>query len=148
MLVTVSASLSTSRWPIVVHGFAFALTSLLSIVLFGHGYFIFMLAAAFLLVHRRLAPDKFQHIQWQEDEVRLVTGTRNYKLSWTGHGRLSFAFIKLEIQGEAGKKALVIWKDQVSDASWRALNMAFSVWQPTILQRQRAAKALPGKTTL
>jgi hypothetical protein len=152
MHVTVSATLSHSRWPYLVHGFALVLTSFLTIALFEHGYFIIMLALAFLLTIRRIAPDPYRHLQWQCSEIRLIPVSENNESSetnkwmWAGHGRQSFAFIKLELQGEAGKKSLVIWKDQVSEASWRALNMAFSVWQPVIIQQLKAAKALPAKT--
>lgn len=146
MPVTVSATLVPSRWPSIVHGFACILTSLFSIALFGHGYFIVLLVSAYLFVLRFYSTEHYQNIQWQGNEIFLNKGSASQKCAWSGYGRQSFAFIKLELKSETGPKSLVIWKDQVSDASWRALNMAFLVWQPAILQRLKTAKALPAKT--
>jgi hypothetical protein len=49
---------------------------------------------------------------------------------WKGHGRLSHAFVQMNLTNEYEETwCLRIWKDSVTDPSWRALNMAFRVNQ-------------------
>lgn len=142
MPVTVSATLTQSHWPRVVHGSALILSGFFAFALFGVSYLIItMLIFTYLLTFPRSAASSVQHIHWQGSEIRLVEEKTTSSLIWTGYGRQSFAFIKLEVQCKTGRRVLVVWKDQVSDASWRALNMAFSVWQPVIMQQLELAKA-------
>jgi hypothetical protein len=54
---------------------------------------------------------------------------------WEGNGRLSHAFVQFDLANDANEVwRLRIWKDSVTEPSWRALNMAYRV-------NQNAAKA-------
>ena len=48
---------------------------------------------------------------------------------WEGSGRISHAFIRFDLTNEEGILKWILWKDMVSEPSWRALNMAFYVHQ-------------------
>lgn len=59
---------------------------------------------------------------------------------WQGQGRLSHAFIRFElVDSNDSKYGLVIWKDSLSDVSWRALNMAFRVIQPSLGEHNQSS---------
>ncbi len=51
-----------------------------------------------------------------------------HRFEWHGEGRSTTYYLKFEITNENDQATdLVIWRDSVSDASWRALNMAYRV---------------------
>jgi len=67
------------------------------------------------------------------DGVQLWSDRGIETFQWQGEGRLSHAFVCLELIREDGQGlTLIVWHDSVSSASWRALNMAFRVLQPTL----------------
>ncbi|MDO7642654.1 MULTISPECIES: protein YgfX [Reinekea] len=71
------------------------------------------------------------------DGVQLSTDTAIERFQWHGEGRLSHAFMQLELSQDDGQRlTLTIWQDSVSAASWRALNMGFRVMQPTLRAAQ------------
>jgi len=78
------------------------------------------------------------------DGVQLSTDTAIERFQWHGEGRLSHAFMQLELSQDDGQRlTLTIWQDSVSAASWRALNMGFRVMQPT-LRAAQDRQHLPG----
>lgn len=63
-------------------------------------------------------------------DVSLWSGDETSEWLWQGKGRCSHAFVQWDLLDEQSQTLkLRIWKDSVSDASWRALNMAFRVNQ-------------------
>ncbi|MFT4675468.1 MAG: hypothetical protein ACI9PX_000809 [Reinekea sp.] len=67
------------------------------------------------------------------DGVQLWTDRAIERYQWHGEGRLSHAFMKLELSRADGQRlTLILWQASVSAASWRALNMGFRVMQPTL----------------
>lgn len=61
------------------------------------------------------------------------TSDEKQEFHWQGEGRISSLFLSFQLHNEAGEKLkLVIWRDSLSDASWRAMNMAFRVAQPSL----------------
>lgn len=64
------------------------------------------------------------------DGVSLWCDDQKSDWQWLGEGRCSHAFIQWNLHDEQGQSfRLRIWKDSVTDASWRALHMAYRVNQ-------------------
>jgi hypothetical protein len=134
MPATVNATLSKSRWPWLVHGLALVLICSLLVQLYGFGGYLLAVLPIVIMIAWPSNDQPYHHIQWQDETLVLKTGTASETLTWTGYGRRSFAFIRLEILDHGKRRQFVVWKDQVTDASWRALNMAFLVWQPALIK--------------
>lgn len=79
------------------------------------------------MVRSDIMPSRFRVVGhevmlWQQDQPKAWR--------WTGEGRLSHAFVEWQLYDEDQLTLdLRIWKDSVSEPSWRALNMAFRVNQ-------------------
>jgi hypothetical protein len=73
----------------------------------------------------------------QPDRIRFNSSTLmcwersvSTQWAWKGEGRLSHAFVQINLMNNEDEGwRLRIWKDSVTDPSWRALNMAFRVNQ-------------------
>lgn len=69
------------------------------------------------------------------DSFVLQNSAHRARWFWRGHCVRSHAFISLTLYSDNGtKNTLRIWRDSVSDAQWRALNMALRVNQNTAQQ--------------
>lgn len=84
-----------------------------------------------------------KRIRLAYDGVQLWTDRAVEVFQWHGEGRLSHAFMQLELSRDDGQRlTLTLWQASVSAGSWRALNMAFRVLQPT-LRAAQGAQACP-----
>jgi hypothetical protein len=98
------------------------------------------------LAHRFWSGEyRAQRIRLTPDDVRLWSDRGVDTFQWQGEGRLSHAFIRFELIRDDGQGlSLVLWRDSVSSASWRALNMAFRVLQPGQVRKTQLGAALGG----
>jgi hypothetical protein len=88
------------------------------------------------------------HTSWlSEYSVNYLTFESDYfalwcndgkkrEFRWQGDGRISSLFLVFQLQNDEGERlTLVVWRDSLTDASWRAMNMAFRVAQPALLKQ-------------
>lgn len=85
----------------------------------------------YVLRHSHCLEPPIRYLRWHGDRVVLYT---DFDLSdpepyqWTGRGRRNSLYIRLELLTETRERRdQTIWRDSVSDASWRALNAAYRV---------------------
>lgn len=79
-----------------------------------------------------------QRTQWHPEHVRMEgadlvfwIADDAYRCRWQGEGRCSHTFIQWAlVDDQAQPLTLRIWKDSVSEPSWRALNMGYRVNRP------------------
>lgn len=83
--------------------------------------------------HHGQSQFKPDHLSCDGNQIVLWIGDDVIRMTWTGEGRLSHAFIQWQlVDGQAQRLVLRIWKDSVTEPSWRALNMGFRVNQPGV----------------
>ncbi|EAR10323.1 protein YgfX [Reinekea blandensis] len=76
-----------------------------------------------------------EYLRFYGEDLTIWQNNAPIVLQWQGHGRRSHAFIQWRLLDTQGQTlTLRIWRDSVSDASWRALNMAFRVALPSARQ--------------
>lgn len=71
-----------------------------------------------------------QLLRWQHDRLSLFDADHQAeRFRWNGLGRRSACYIRLQLETEAGaeRSVLMLWRDSLSDASWRALNAYYRV---------------------
>jgi len=72
-----------------------------------------------------------RYLRWHGERVILYTDpdlTDPEPYQWTGRGRRNLLYIRLELFSETRERHdQMIWRDTVTDASWRALNAAYRV---------------------
>ena len=88
---------------------------------------------------RRLLFEAETLVVWDVDNQR-------HSYEWQGEGRRSsfFVYFQLLSQQEANERLdLIIWRDSVSDSSWRALNMAYLVASHSLRQSADDASSQP-----
>ncbi|MHA7881446.1 MAG: hypothetical protein ACX931_16770 [Saccharospirillum sp.] len=78
---------------------------------------------------------RYTRLSWQGSQLTLYGDEAEDAFTWQGKGRRSPVSIRFDLTGEAGSYRLVIWRDSVSDASWRALQAAFRIQAPALRQR-------------
>ena len=141
MPATVNVSLTKSRWPMGVHCIGWLLFSIVLAQFIGLLAFVvwFMAFASYGF----FKPMPISRLSWQMDKLTFGFKHDESEWQWTGRGRRSSQFILWHLKSEQGKERFVVWKDQVSDSSWRALNMAFTVWQSQALQANALLKTTP-----
>lgn len=70
------------------------------------------------------------YLRWWAERVTLYFDadlTEAEEYDWTGRGRRNARYLRLQLSNETGRRDLMIWRDSVSDASWRALNACYRV---------------------
>lgn len=101
--------------------------------------FIGLSALAFLILPmlsiKRRNASQVSQLSWFGHQLIFTENDVETDFQWTGRGRRSTLFILWQLTGPNGIERQLVWKDQVSDSSWRALNMAFTVWQSQALQQ-------------
>lgn len=78
---------------------------------------------------RPLNPPAHQ-LRWQGARVTLFDRERRAEeYRWSGRGRRSACYVRLHLVQEPLllQRSLMIWRDSVDDASWRALNAYFRI---------------------
>lgn len=81
-------------------------------------------ASTLWLLPAQVQPER---IRFTAEAVTLWRGQHSQRWQWTGEGRLSHAFVELRLTREDLVLRLRIWRDSVSNSSWRALRMAYRV---------------------
>lgn len=85
----------------------------------------------------RLGQGDWGYLRWQGSHLTLYRGasqTNAETYDWLGRGRRNAWYLRLDLHDQyAGRYDLVIWRDSVTDASWRALNACYRV-QATLLE--------------
>lgn len=71
------------------------------------------------------------YLRWQGERVLLATDPDRPVFEpyrWSGRGRRNTLYVDLELMSQDNERYDArIWRDSVTDASWRALNAAFRV---------------------
>lgn len=80
---------------------------------------------------------RYSRLHWQGEQLRLFTegDDQGEVFIWRGKGRRRPMSIRFDLDGEDGSHRLVIWRDAVSDASWRALHAGFRIQAAALRQR-------------
>lgn len=87
------------------------------------------LAAAVAAYGLEKTQPRYTHLRWQGDQLTLYTADDDAGevFVWRGKGRRRPMSIRFDLIGDDGSHRLVIWRDSVTDASWRALHAAFRI---------------------
>lgn len=127
----IECQLGPSRWakathysviPILMAFAALAGADILWVLLGG-------LAATIAAYGLEKTAPRYTRLRWQGDQLRLYTdGDEEGELFvWRGKGRRRPMSIRFDLSGEDGSHRLVIWRDSVTGASWRALHAGFRI---------------------
>lgn len=90
----------------------------------------------FLLWRLKLGTEPWVYLRWHADRLTLFPGLTPSEADafvWTGQGRRNAWYLRMELESDNGRYTLMIWRDSVTDASWRALNACYRV-QATLLE--------------
>lgn len=131
MPVTVNATLSKSVVPAYLLVGFYALMLLLLVSSDAH-WSVNVTWLATLLPALWYLWQSQQHGQfcWQGRRLSLEYNGVVAKWQWLGKGRVSSQFISWQLHSDDGRSHyLVVWRGQLTEASWRACNMAFTVWR-------------------
>ena len=80
-----------------------------------------------------------EYLRFYGEDLIIWQDNAPMALQWHGNGRRSHAFIQWQLLDTQGQSlTLRVWRDSVSDASWRALNMAFRVALPSARQAEKS----------
>ncbi|MEJ2074895.1 MAG: hypothetical protein P8X79_15685 [Reinekea sp.] len=138
MPVTVESSVTLSRWQWFFDLLPLLL-SLLTLFLFGFYLFLPVVALAGGWVWFNLNRDELlvQHLRFDGERVVLwLHEGERQSYQWRGEGWRTPLFLRWNLVDDQGLKlAFYLWKDSVSEPSWRALNMAFRVNQTLVKVR-------------
>lgn len=131
MPVTVECELhpSKKRWLVMVVCCA---ASAVLVFAFSLSYWFLVLPGLGLMLIPAVLNSEVQpeRIRINGSEVYFWQQDQTTQWCWLGEGCLSSQFIELKLlNAEDEQLKFRIWQDSVSDASWRALNMAFRVNQ-------------------
>ncbi|WP_196158363.1 hypothetical protein [Reinekea sp. G2M2-21] len=131
MPVTVEAGIRPSRWRIFFEAVPVATGFGLFMVWGGHPFLLpLWLLLGWLFWHVRRSEFDANYIRVESERVVLWQDDCASQWQWRGVGRLSHAFIEWELWSDTEERLpFRIWRDSVSDPSWRALNMCFRVMQ-------------------
>ncbi len=130
MPVIVEAQLSTSRWQLFFDWLPLGIYVTL-LLLTGYALLVPVIIVVGLWVwfsHSKSEPE-FQYIRFSGDLITLWYDDNNRQtFMWSGQGWRNPFFIRWTLLDDEGLQlTCYIWKDSVSNASWRALNMAYRV---------------------
>ncbi|TCS39799.1 protein YgfX [Reinekea marinisedimentorum] len=136
MPVRVDATLKPSRWRWWVL-FIFCLTGAASTFIISKNIWLTLswVLLVWVIYASRRSEEDINRVTFEADYFALWNPQgEKQEYRWQGEGRLSSLFISFQLHNEACEALkLIIWRDSLSDASWRALNMAFRVAQPSLL---------------
>lgn len=93
------------------------------------------LVTTFSLWRLKLGTEPWVYLRWHAARLTLFHGptpTEAETFAWTGRGRRNAWYLRMELESDDGRYTLMIWRDSVTDASWRALNACYRV-QATLL---------------
>lgn len=131
MPVTVNATLSKSFIPVYLALGFYALMLALLVSSTAHwSVYVICLATLPLAICYLRQSQQLGLLRWQGRQLSIVRNGTTEQWQWFGRGRISSQFISWQLQGEDGRSHyLVVWRGQLTEASWRACNMAFTVWR-------------------
>lgn len=70
-------------------------------------------------------------LRWRDDRLVLLDPDAPHQAEtyrWTGRGRRTAWYLRLELAAPDGRRwPLMIWRDSLSEASWRALNAQYRI---------------------
>ena len=129
MPVAVDAQLTPSRRRWLTSLIPLAIGTVLLFSIHAHWLaHVLWLSTAWVLFHIYRSDFRFTAIRLDGEVVMLWEGEHCSKWLWQGDGRLSHAFVEWSlVSASAQKYQLRIWRDAVTEPSWRALNMAYRV---------------------
>lgn len=137
----IECQLGTSRWAQLTHytviPILMAFAALAGVALFW--VLLGGLAAGIAAYGLERSQPRYTRLRWQGEQVWLYTADDDVgdAYTWRGRGRRRPMSIRFDLVGEDGSHRLVIWRDSVSDASWRALHAAFRI-QAVALRHPRS----------
>lgn len=137
----IECQLGPSRWAQLTHysviPILMAFAALAGVALFW--VLLGGLAAAVAAYGLERSQPRYTRLRWQGEQMTLYTADDDTGdvFIWRGKGRCRPMSIRFDLSGENGSHRLVIWRDSVSDASWRALHAAFRIQAIAVRQAAR-----------
>lgn len=129
MPVIVETDVVPSKRRYVIIGIPILGGALFLITFNAHSVFLIAwLSLAVPLVAMQRSELQPSHLRFDGADVTLWQENNTTRWRWLAQGRLSYAFIEFHLVGSDEQSLrLRIWRDSISDASWRALKMAYRV---------------------
>lgn len=101
---------------------------------------VIWLVTGFLIWAHTQSQYQPEYFRFHGEDVSVWTDGDVMALSWHGEGRRSHAFLQWQLYDDEGQvTTLQLWRDAVSEPSWRALNMAYRVGQAAASSDTKAA---------
>lgn len=127
--VECSAKPSKIRWLLMASSCAISLLFAFFMSLPFWAYLLPLLAMTWIAPILQSQPEP-QYLRFHGAEMVLTEGEQTSLWQWRGQGGLSSLFVEFHLFNENDEKLTFrVWRDSLSNASWRALNMAFRVNQ-------------------
>ena len=90
--------------------------------------YLFFAAVVWVLVHWQEQSLRVTSIRFDGERVELWQDEDYSLWLWCGEGRLSHAFVEWTLISDSMQRyQFRLWRDSVSEPSWRAINMAYRV---------------------